>query len=62
MCRTLEARFCDNDVIFVFSVLNFFNMLSKRVKLNSWGVTTLEFFFKRYGVQKDLEGKLLSPC
>jgi len=57
----LEARFSDNDIISVFSVLNPSNMPSKRVGLNSWGVTELELLLKQYGVQKDLEGKILSP-
>jgi len=62
VCRALEARFSDNDIISAFSVLNPSNMPSKRVGLNSWGVTELELLLKRYGVQKDLEGKIFSPC
>ena len=61
VCRALEARFSDNDIISVFSILNPSNMPSKRVGLNSWGVTELELFLKRYGVQKDLDGKIISP-
>ena len=59
--RALEARFSDNDIISAFSVLNPSNMPSKRVGLNSWGVTELELLLKRYGVQKDLEGKIPLP-
>ena len=61
MCRALDARFSDSDIISVFSVLNPSNMPSKRVGLNSWGVTELELLLKRYGVQKYLDGKILSP-
>ena len=50
VCRALEARFSDNDIISAFSVLNPSNMPSKRVGLNSWGVTELELLLKRYGV------------
>ena len=32
----------------------------KIVGLKSWGVTKLELLLKQYGVQKDLEGKILS--
>ena len=35
VCRTLEAKFNDNDIISVFSILNPSNMPSKRVGLNS---------------------------
>ena len=58
--RALEARFNENDVIPAFSVLNPFDMLSKRFGLNSWGVLKLKLLLKQYGVQKDLEGKILS--
>ena len=58
MCRALEARFSENDIIFVFSILNPSNMPSKMVRLNSWGVIELELLLKRYGVQKYLEGKI----
>ena len=58
VCRVVEARFSDNDIIYAFSVLNPSSMPSKRVGLNSWGVTELGFLLMQYGVQKDLEGKI----
>jgi hypothetical protein len=61
VCRALEARFSNNDIIFVFSVLNPSNMPSKMVGLYLWGVTELEFLLKQYGVKKYLEDKIFSP-
>jgi len=60
VCRVLEARFSNNDIIFVFSILNPSNMPSKMVGLYSWGVTELELLLKQYGVKKYLEDKFFS--
>ena len=59
VCRALEIRFGDNDIIFAFSVLNCSNIPWKRVGLNLWGVTELELFLKQYDVQKKLEDKII---
>ena len=35
VCKCLEARFSDNDIVLAFKILNSLSMLSKKVNLNS---------------------------
>ena len=61
VCKYLEARFSDNDIISAFKILNPSNMPSKRVGLNSWGVADLEVLLSHYAVEKEIVGKILPP-
>jgi hypothetical protein len=36
VCSALDARFCDNDLIYYFEILNLTNMPSGQVSLQNW--------------------------
>ena len=61
ICKCLEARFSDNSIISALEILYLSNMSSKRVGLNSWGLTDLEVLLNHYAVKKQIDGKTL-PC
>ena len=42
VCKGLEARFQDNDVIGCFKILNLCELPSKQVTMENWGITKLE--------------------
>ena len=57
VCKCLEARFSDNDIILAFKILNPSDMFSKRIGLNSWDVANLEVLLNHYIVEKQIGGK-----
>ena len=59
ICKCLEARFSDNGIVLAFKIINPSNMPSKRLGLNSWGITNLEVLLNHYVVEKQIGGKTL---
>ena len=60
VCKALEARFDENDIIDAFKVLNPIHMPQRQVNLASWGVMQLNVLLKQYGEEKRKGCKILS--
>ena len=52
VCSALDARFCDNDLISYFKILNPTNMPSGQVGLQNWCVSKLDTLLCYYGVDR----------
>jgi hypothetical protein len=50
VCSALDARFCDNDLISCFKILNPTNMSSGQVGLQNWCIIELDTLLCNYGV------------
>jgi hypothetical protein len=61
VCKALEARFVDNDIIDAFKIFNPIHMPQRQVGLASWGVVQLDLLLKLYGQGKRSGGTSLPP-
>jgi len=52
VCKGLEARFQDNDVIGCFKILNLCELRSKQVGMKSWSIIELEKICDDFGKEK----------
>ena len=61
VCSALDARFCDNDLISCFKILNPTNMPSGQVGLQNWCVSELDTLLCHYGVDRSHGSFKLPP-
>ena len=61
VCKCLEARLSDNDIISAFKILDPSNMPSKRVGLNSWVQQIWRFLLNHFAMKKKIGGKTVPP-
>ena len=52
VCSVLDARFCDNDLISCFKILNPTNMPLKQVSLQNWCISELDTLLCYYGIDR----------
>ena len=61
VCSALDGRFCDNDLIFCFKILNPTNTPSREVGLQNWCVSELDTLLCHYGVYRSHGSFKLPP-
>ena len=61
VCSALDARFCDNDLIFCFKILNLTNMPSGEMSLQNWCISELDTLLCHYGVDRSHGSFKLPP-
>ena len=52
VCSALDVRFCDNDLISCFKILNPTNIPSRQVGLQNWCISKLDILLCHYGVDR----------